>query len=174
MILQLLFYVWFRKKPFGKTYYCIETIMVKIGKEVLEMSGPSLKKQDAHASIHDAALEEAKELRGLFSKCLESGDKEKAVQVAEVTIEHWESRTLQHAKSEEEGLYKEMVEENAGLLEVVTQLTRDHNLLRRMVAEMKELLTRNEIDERMTAYMDALLIVDSIHNEDEMNNLLGH
>ena len=136
------------------------------------MSGPSLKKQDAHASIHDAALEEAKELRELFCSCMKSGDIEKAVQVAEVTIEHWESRTLQHAQSEEEGLYKEMVEENPDLAMVVTRLTRDHDLMRRMVGEMKEMLTSSSMDDRMTAYMDALLIVDSIHNEDEMNNLL--
>jgi hypothetical protein len=146
-----------------------------VGKEGLfPMSGPSLKKQDSHSSIHEAALGEAQELREIFQKCLESGDAEKAVQVAEVTIEHWESRTLQHAEAEEEGLYKEMVEKYPELFEIVIQLIRDHDLMRRMVEQMKGLLLKNEVDERLVSYMDSLLIVDSIHNEDEMNNLLGH
>jgi hypothetical protein len=138
------------------------------------LSGPSLRKQDAHTSIHDAALNEAKELRLLLLKCLEENEKEKALRVAEVTIEHWESRTLQHAESEEEGLYKEMVEEKPYLHPLVIQLTRDHDLMRRMVDQMKNLLTNNEIDERMVSLLDSLIIVDSIHNEDEMNKLLSH
>lgn len=138
------------------------------------MSGPSLKKQDAHTLIHESALNEAKELRMLVQKCLEDGQKEKALKVAEVTIEHWESRTLQHAASEEEGLYKEMVVENPYLKPLVIQLTRDHDLMRRMVEQMKNLLINEEVDERMLSLMDSLIIVDSLHNEDEMDKLLGH
>ena len=136
------------------------------------MSGPSLKKQEAHSSIHEAALNEAKELRSLFQKCLADGDKDKAQKVAEITIEHWESRTLKHAEAEEEGLYKDLVEENPDLEHLVIQLTRDHDLMRRIVQQMNELLIKNEVDERMISLQDSLLIVDSIHNEDEMNKLL--
>lgn len=138
------------------------------------MSGPSLKKQDAHSSIHEAALNEAKELKGLFQKCLVEGENERALQVAEIIIEHWESRTLQHAESEEEGLYKEIVENNPLLKNLVIQLTRDHDLMRRMVEQMKNLIIRNELDEGMIPLMDSLIIVDSIHNEDEMNKLLAN
>ena len=91
------------------------------------MLGPSLKKQEAHSSIHEAALNEAKELRRLFQKCLADGDIDKAVKVAEITIEHWEARTLKHAEAEEDGLYKELVEENPNLEHLVIQLTRDHD-----------------------------------------------
>jgi DNA-binding transcriptional MerR regulator len=137
------------------------------------MSGPSLKKQDAHSAIHESALNEAKELRALFQHCLNENEVEKALQVAEVTIEHWESRTLQHAEAEEEGLYKEMAAENPLAGRLVIQLTRDHDLMRRIVEQMKKLLGSNQVDERMISLMDALLIVDSIHNEDEMNKLLS-
>lgn len=136
------------------------------------MSGPSLKKPDAHSSIHEAALNEAKELRDIFQRCLEDGQKEKALQVAEVIIEHWETRTLKHAESEEEGLYKEMVEENPELKDLVVQLTRDHDIMRRIIQQMKEMLHKQEVDEEFTALMDAVIIVDLIHNEDEMNKLL--
>jgi vacuolar-type H+-ATPase subunit E/Vma4 len=136
------------------------------------MSGPSLKKPDAHSSIHEAALNEARELREIFQRCLEDGQKEKALQVAEVIIEHWETRTLKHAESEEEGLYKEMVLENAELKDLVVQLTRDHDIMRRIVQQMKEKLQKQEIDEEFTTLMDGVIIVDLIHNEDEMNKLL--
>lgn len=137
------------------------------------MSGPSLRKQDAHTAIHESALNEAKELRMLLHKCLIEGEKEKALSVAEVTIEHWETRTLQHATSEEEGLYKEMVEEQPALHPIVLQLTRDHDLMRRMVEQMKSLLLNDVLDERMVSLLDSLIIVDSIHNEDEVNKLLS-
>jgi hypothetical protein len=138
------------------------------------LSGPSLRKQDAHASIHESALNEAKELRMLLQRCLTEDQNNKAVKVAEVAIEHWESRTLQHATSEEEGLYKEMVVEHPTLHPLVLQLTRDHDLMRRMVEQMKSLLINDEMDERMVSLLDTLIIVDTIHNEDELNKLLLH
>lgn len=137
------------------------------------MTGPSLKKQDSHSSIHEASLNEARELRELYSKCLENEELDKALQVAEVIIEHWETRTLKHAESEEEGLYKEMMEENSSLKEVVIELTRDHNIMRKMVHQMKSLLEEKQADDQLLKLMDGLIIVDEIHNEDEMNNLLG-
>lgn len=138
------------------------------------MSGPSLKKTDSHSSIHEAALGEAKELRDLFKKCLDEGENEKALQVAEVAIEHWESRTLKHADSEEEGLYKEMVQENPSLERLVNQLTRDHDLMRRIVEDMKKSLESQDVDARMVTLFDSLIIIDEIHNDDEMNKLLSN
>ncbi|WP_449538790.1 hemerythrin domain-containing protein [Ferdinandcohnia sp. Marseille-Q9671] len=141
---------------------------------MIMMTGPSLKKQDAHSAIHEAALHEAKELRNIFRKCIEDGDKEKALQVAEVAIDHWESRTLKHADSEEEGLYKEMIEANPKLEKIVNQLTRDHDLMRRIVATMKKSLETEEADHRLIPLLDSLIIIDEIHNDDEMNKLLGN
>ncbi|MEH7376302.1 hemerythrin domain-containing protein [Neobacillus drentensis] len=138
------------------------------------MSGPSLRKPDAHSSIHEAALNEAVELRDLFQKCLEDGEKEKAFQVIEVAIEHWESRTLKHAEAEEEGLYKDIVDENPDMISTVIQLTRDHDLMRRIVENMKERLQSHQPDQRMITLLDSLVIIDQIHNEDEMNKLLNH
>ncbi len=138
----------------------------------MTLSGPSLRKKDAHSSIHDAALNEAIELRALFQKCLEDGDREKALQVIEVTIEHWESRTLKHAEAEEDGLYKDIVEANPDMLTTVIQLTRDHDLMRRIVDNLKNLLQTDEPNQRMVTLLDSLVIIDQIHNEDEMNKLL--
>ena len=95
------------------------------------------------------------------------------MQVLEVAIEHWETRTLKHAEAEEEGLYKEMTEENPDLVSTVIQLTRDHDLMRRIVEKMKLRLQTHEPDQRMITLLDSLVIIDEIHNEDEMNRLLG-
>lgn len=137
-------------------------------------TGPSLRKTDSHSAIHEAALHEAKELRNIFRKCIEDGDKGKALQVAEVAIDHWESRTLKHADSEEEGLYKEMIKSNPKLEKIVNQLTRDHDLMRRIVTTMKKSLETEEADHRMIPLLDSLIIIDEIHNDDEMNKLLAN
>ncbi|MED4204024.1 hemerythrin domain-containing protein [Neobacillus mesonae] len=138
------------------------------------MSGPSLKKIDAHSSIHEAALNEAKELRNLLKKCMDDGEMTKAVQVAEITIEHWESRTLKHAESEEEGLYKDIAAEHPSLENLIAQLTRDHDLMRRIVQKIKQELETQTVNERMLTLLDCLVIIDEFHNEDEMNKLLAN
>lgn len=136
------------------------------------MSGPSLKKQESHSSIHEATLNEVKEIKEIFQKCLDDGEKEKALQVAEIIIELLESRVLKHAEAEEEGLYKEIVEERPELEKMVIQLTRDHDLMRRIVENMKESLQIQIADYRMITLLESLIIIDEIHNEDEMNKLL--
>lgn len=137
------------------------------------MSGPSLKIQDAHTSIHEAALNEAKELKELLWRALEEGNQDRTLQIAEIVIEHWESRTLKHAEAEEEGLYKEIVHDNPIMEKLVVQLTRDHDLMRRIVGLMKENLLSEKIDKDMIGYVDSLIIIDELHNEDEMDKLLG-
>lgn len=138
------------------------------------MSGPSLRKTDAHSSIHEASLNEALELRDIFRKCLEDGETDKALQVLEVTIEHWETRTLKHAEEEEEGLYKDIINENPDLVHTVIQLTRDHDLMRRIVDNIKDRLQTQEPNMEIVTLLDSLVIIDLIHNEDEMNKLLAN
>lgn len=54
-------------------------------------SGPSLRNVDSHALIHEAVLEEARELTELFARCLSRGEQEKAMEIAWIAVEHWES-----------------------------------------------------------------------------------
>lgn len=131
------------------------------------MSGPALKKKESHAAIHEAALHEARELTVLLRRCVSENKKHQALQVAEIVIEHWESRTLQHAAAEEEGLYREIVQKWPSLKETVVQLSRDHHLLRRLVQKMKEHLVAEKIDETFVQMAESLIIVDELHNEDE-------
>lgn len=138
------------------------------------MSGPALKKVDSHAAIHEAALNEARELTELLARCLDNLQYDKASEVAYVTLEHWETRTLAHAAAEEEGLYKEMAEVSQEFNEAVIALTRDHDILRRLAEEIKGFLSRGEIGYDVLNRFQALILVDDIHNHDEEKWLSVH
>ncbi|OPA73328.1 hypothetical protein BVG16_29445 [Paenibacillus selenitireducens] len=137
------------------------------------MSGRALKNVDSHSSIHEAALEEAKELVEILHRCLTEGEHDKALEVAYINVEHWETRTLQHAESEEGGLYKEVVEANAELRETVAALTRDHNLMRYLVRDIKEMLENEGASDQVLQRFYALILIDTYHNHDE-ETMIGH
>lgn len=138
------------------------------------MSGPALKFVDSHSAIHEAALIEATELTELLEKVMKNEDLEKAIELAFVIIEHWETRTLRHAESEEEGLYKEIVETKPELKDDIVALTRDHDLLRLLVDEIKALLEQGEINDSVLQRFQALILVDLLHNQKELEVLPDH
>ncbi|ASR48244.1 hypothetical protein B4V02_16830 [Paenibacillus kribbensis] len=135
------------------------------------MSGPALRHVDSHSMIHEAALGEARELTELLDRSIKKGELDKAEEIAYITVEHWEGRTLQHAASEEEGLYVEAVDIKPELKNVIISLTRDHQLMREIVGEIKELLAQGKVGCELLARFQALIVVDELHNRDEMNML---
>ncbi|WP_138494215.1 hemerythrin domain-containing protein [Paenibacillus pinistramenti] len=142
------------------------------------MSGPALRNVDSHSLIHEAALEEARELTGVLEHCLQSGELPKALEVAYVALEHWESRTLQHAASEEEGLYLDVLAQRPDLQSVITSLIRDHQLMRILAGEIKELLMRQNAAQtdnikQVLHRFNALILIDHLHNEEE-ERMIGH
>jgi hypothetical protein len=138
------------------------------------MSGPGLKHVDSHAAIHEAALNEAKELNEIMAALLQKNDLDKALETAYIAIEHWETRTLRHAQSEEEGLYKELVEESPHLKEDIIALTRDHNTMRFFVAKIKEMLESDGFTKEVLENFHALVHVDMYHNLEEEKILPHH
>src|SRR5690625_3645372 len=86
-------------------FYILLRKFTKIKRGIF-MSGPGLHHVDSHAAIHEAAIHEAEELNDILAKLLREKELEKALEVAYITVEHWESRTLRHADAEERGLYK--------------------------------------------------------------------
>lgn len=134
-------------------------------------SGPGLVQVDSHAAIHEAALLEAIELNDILAKLLKENQLEKALETAYITVEHWESRTLKHADAEEQGLYKELVESSPKLKEPIIELTRDHNIMRILVREIKEMLELDGMNEEVLQKFYTLVHVDLIHNEEEENIL---
>ena len=138
------------------------------------MSGPGLKHVDSHSSIHEAALNEAIELNEIITKLFEVNEFDKALEVAYVAVEHWETRTLKHAEEEEKGLYKDLVDTSPDLKEDIIRLTRDHDLLRILVNEIKELLKKEGINEMVLQKLYSLVHVDLIHNATEEKILPEH
>lgn len=138
------------------------------------MAGPALRKVDSHTAIHEAALQEARELTNVTENFWKQGDKERALHTAYILIEHWQTRTLAHADAEEDGLYQEIAAESEEKKEQIIELTRDHDLMRKIVSNLKEELIENGITNRILSQLHALIIVDELHNEDEMDVLPDH
>lgn len=138
------------------------------------MSGPALKHAHSHAAIHEAAYLEAKELTDLFAKVLRVEETDKAIELAYIIVEHWETRTLRHAESEEEGLYKEIKEEQPELKDDIVALTRDHDILRLLVEEVKEILADGTVNEDVLQKFQALIHVNLLHNQKEEEILPHH
>jgi len=138
------------------------------------MSGPGLKQLDSHAAIHEAALNEAIELNNLLAALLKSGEEKKSLEVAYIAVEHWETRTLRHAEAEEKGLYKDLLKQSPKLKEEIIALTRDHNIMRHLVKEIKQLLGEKGFHEEVLEKFHALVHVDTFHNEEEERILPHH
>lgn len=138
------------------------------------MSGPALRKVESHSSIHEAALTEASELTELLENLLSQNDNDKAYQVACILLEHWESRTLQHAESEEEGLYQEIKKESPKHYDAITALVRDHDMLREIAAYIKDQLAEQVINQDIAHQFRALIIIDELHNIKELTVLPEH
>ncbi|TMN23685.1 hemerythrin domain-containing protein [Lentibacillus cibarius] len=138
------------------------------------MSGPALKRIDSHSAIHEATLNEAIELTKMLEKLVDNSQEEKAMELSYVLLEQWETRTLAHAEAEEEGLYKDLVEDNPELKDDIVALTRDHDLLRLLVAEVKQLLPEHGVNSDVVQRFHSLIIVDQLHNQKEMEVLPDH
>lgn len=138
------------------------------------MSGPALKRVDSHSAIHEAALNEAIELTNMLDRLFQNNQEDEALELAYVLIEQWETRTLAHADAEEEGLYKDLVEEDPNVKDDIVALTRDHDLLRIIVGEIKRELPKNGINDVTIQRFQSLIIIDELHNDKEMEVLPDH
>ncbi len=131
------------------------------------VSGPALRQADSHSSIHEAAIGEAEQLTQLLRSCLDREAYEEAYETACIALEHWETRTLAHAEAEEEGLYREIADANPEWREKVVALTRDHELMRQLAAEIRNTLSEEAVDDGVARRFEAMILIDLQHNRDE-------
>lgn len=137
------------------------------------MSGPGINQRDAHHAIHQAAFHEAEQLTLLLRRALRAGDQQRALQVAAILIEHWQTRTLRHAEAEETGWYREILDEQPELQADVIALTRDHELLRLLLTEIQGILSTRGIVSGVVERFEAMLLLNGIHSREEEHRLLG-
>lgn len=138
------------------------------------MSGPALKQLYSHHSIHLGIYNEAEEIMSFIRQLCSEGATEKALELAHILIEHWETRTLAHAEVEEEGFYLEKIQENPELAETITKLKRDHELVKIVVNDIKEILQQEGVSQAALNRFEAIFVIVEIHSREEEMYLLSN
>lgn len=137
------------------------------------MSGPSLARRETHHAIHEAAFAEAEELTQLLAQQLRAGEMERALALAGVLLESWQTRTLRHAEAEETGWYRDLVAEHPDLRDDIIGLTRDHELLRLLAGEVQGILAARGMGAGILERFEAMLLLSAIHSREEERCLFG-
>jgi len=129
--------------------------------------GPALKQLHSHHAIHEGGLSGAIQKTNNFMELLKSRELETANLAADDLLDYWETRVISHADAEESGFYQEKVEENPALRDIVIKLERDHDLLRIIAKDIKEIRSEHGLNEAVIQRFYALLTVNEIHSRDE-------
>lgn len=133
------------------------------------MSGPSLRKKQPHHAIHEGGLSGAVQKTDQLKQSMQIKDNQKIEACIQDLVDYWETRILSHADAEEEegGLYYEIAHNHPDKKEDIMQLTRDHDILRILVGQIKkEAETTNDYGHILDKF-NALMIVNEIHSRDE-------
>ena len=136
------------------------------------MSGPALRQKDAHHAIHEAARNEAEEITLVLRHALKAQDSNLALETAFILIEHWETRTLRHAESEETGLYREIEEQYPHKAPDIRILERDHALMRILLDDIKQILYTSGPNALVLTHFEAMILLVGIHSREEEKRLL--
>lgn len=133
------------------------------------MSGPSLRKKQAHQAIHEGGLSGAIEKTEQLKHAIETKDEARIHGSILGLIDYWETRILSHADAEEAegGLYYELAGKEPERKEDIIKLTRDHDLLRVLVKQIKEEIEKDYSSGKILQKFEALMIVNEIHSRDE-------
>jgi hypothetical protein len=137
------------------------------------MSGPSLKQLHAHHAIHAGALAGAVAKTEQLKQYILEGNNDQINKAVYDLIDYWETRVISHADAEEEedGFYEEILELKPSLKDEITALKRDHDILRVITQEIREMMGNGFTDEVLERFL-ALIIVNEIHSRDEERILL--
>jgi|SRR5690625_777107 len=135
-------------------------------------SGPALKQLTSHRAIHDAAQAQARELTEMVNHLYKEKREEECLKTANVLIEHWEEKIIAHADAEDEGFYKELLEEKKVPAKDLYMLMRDHDLFRQIVGHIKTKLEKQKkVTEENIYELNSLLVINDFHHIGEENTL---
>lgn len=130
-------------------------------------SGPALKQLASHRAIHDAGQAQAESLtEELISSFQEN--RPDCLEIAQLLVTHWEEKVIPHADAEDEGLYQELLQDETIAPNQIYLLMRDHDLLRKITANVKETLSQEQRVTKQIIYaFHSLLTLNAIHHKDE-------
>lgn len=136
--------------------------------------GPSLRQLHAHKQIHDTGLSLAVNMTDELIRTYQNGTEDEIIQGVIALVDFFESRVISHADAEEEtdGFYTEAENNNPELHDKVQQLTRDHDIMRQVVAKIKTQMENEGFSTQIIDYFRSLIIVNEIHSRDEEAFLL--
>jgi hemerythrin len=129
--------------------------------------GPSLRQLHAHHAIHEGGIAGAIEKTELYEQLIQKNEQELAGEALEELLDYWETRIISHADAEEDGFYQEVVERKPDLQNTITKLMRDHDLLRIIVKNIRQLREVEGLVPEIMKMLDSLIIVNEIHSRDE-------
>lgn len=142
-------------------------IMISSRKAELIMGGPSLRQLHAHHAIHEGGLSGAIDKTEELEALLAAGETEAARTSADQLIGYWATRILSHADAEEEGFYEEMAGDDPERRLSIIKLTRDHDILRMVVADIVSKLADEGLTPEVMQRFHALIVVNEIHSREE-------
>ena len=134
---------------------------------MIEMAGPALKQLHSHRMIHEGGLSGAIGKTEMLIDFLQEGDQKNAERAANDLVDYWKTRVISHADAEEEGFYTEVVEKDPSMQSTITQLTRDHDLMRIIVDDIEKLREVEGISPTVLQKFYSLLVVNEIHSREE-------
>ncbi|WP_165769111.1 hemerythrin domain-containing protein [Virgibacillus profundi] len=138
----------------------------------MAITGPALRQLRSHRSIHEGAYAEARDITDVTDRLFYDDRKEDCLKAANALVEYWETRVIAHADTEDEGFYKELLEKRPEITKEVHMLSRDHDLFRKIVGNIKEQLEEKKmVTKEIVNQFHALLVIKEIHNKGEEDNL---
>src|SRR5690625_6652359 len=105
----------------------MDLLFIKRRGHFLMKSGPALRQLTSHRAIHDAGQAQAQELTEIVQQLFQENRKEDCLKAAKVLVEHWEEKVIAHADAEDEGIYKELLQEGKIPKKNIYMLMRDHD-----------------------------------------------
>ncbi|WP_153721431.1 hemerythrin domain-containing protein [Sporosarcina cascadiensis] len=132
------------------------------------MSGPALRQLHSHRAIHEGGLSGAIMKTEDLVEYLQQGDQQMAGRACDELLDYWKTRVISHADAEEEGLYKEILNENPELEKDIIQLTRDHDLMRLAVQDIDTLREEDSaITPEIMQKFYGLMVINELHSREE-------
>ncbi len=132
------------------------------------MSGPALRHLHSHKAIHEGGLSGAVMKTDDLIEYFEQGETEIAKQACDHLLDYWKTRVLSHADAEEEGFYKQVLQEKPELEREIIQLTRDHDLMRILVQDIDTLREEDpSVTSEIMKKFAGLIVVNELHSREE-------